>query len=158
VHDDLGQLAHRTAVLETREAVRDLLARYADAVDRRDLDGLSSIFAPDAVLTSPGRRLVGLDEVIGFYREAFTTDQSPRRHFITNVHVTEAAADSATSTAYLLYTAATAGASIIGWGHYTDTFRRIEGELRVASKEIVIEFRGPVIEGWGHLAQPEPLT
>jgi hypothetical protein len=36
--------------VEDRVAIADLLARYADAVDRRDLDALDDVFTPDATI------------------------------------------------------------------------------------------------------------
>ena len=34
--------------IEDRLAIQDLLARYADVVDRRDFDGLDNVFTTDA--------------------------------------------------------------------------------------------------------------
>ena len=39
---------------EDRELIRELLAGYADAVTRQDLDGYLSCWTEDAIRTGPG--------------------------------------------------------------------------------------------------------
>jgi hypothetical protein len=143
------ELSNRLDRLELIERARGLQADYADIIDRRALDELGSIFAPGVALTASGKRFEGLEAVVGFYRAALEADTSPRRHFITNVRVVEADHTSATLTAYFCYTAGVGGRSMIGWGRYRDRFRMIGDELRFHSKEIVVDRRGPVGDGWG---------
>ncbi len=138
--------------LENIEAARDLQARYADAVDGADMGALAAVFAPDAVLTAPGRRFEGREQVMDFYRAAAAADPSDRRHFITNVRVVAADATAVTLQAYFLYTAGTEGASILGWGRYVDEFSMVDGGLVMSAKDISIDWRGPVEASWSSLA------
>ena len=149
-------LSARLSRLETIEASRDLLAEYAAAVDGQDLDRLARVFAPDAVLTAPGRRFEGVDAIVEFYRTAFADDPSPRRHFVTNVRVDAATATTAALSAYFLYTAGTAAKSILGWGRYTDRYGLVGTDLRMTSKDIVVDFRGPVEATWGAAVTAAP--
>jgi len=59
---------------DDRQQLLDLVSRYAQAVDRRDLDGLLDCFTPDARLTfvSTGAVLVGHDAIRQFFSEGFS--------------------------------------------------------------------------------------
>ena len=41
-------------IAEDELAVRDLAARYADAVNRRDAEGMAALFASDGIIEKPG--------------------------------------------------------------------------------------------------------
>ena len=79
---------------DDRQQLLDLVAAYAHAVDRRDLDGLLACFTPDAQLTfvSTGAVLVGHDEIRQFFDEGFSGMMSPATsastHVMTNTLVT----------------------------------------------------------------------
>ena len=47
--DELAELRTRLDVLESKQAIVELLARYSRAVDRGDLELLKSVFHSDAV-------------------------------------------------------------------------------------------------------------
>jgi uncharacterized protein (TIGR02246 family) len=146
VSDDLDARVQR---LEMIEAARSLLAAYADAVDAQDFDALSGLFTPDAVLTAGARRIAGRDAIVEFYRAVFTDDPSTRRHFITNVRVTDASSTDVTLASYFLYLAGTGGESILGWGRYVHRCTRDGQDVRMNTKQIDIGFRGPVAAAWG---------
>ncbi len=56
--------------LRTAEAATDAVRRYYRLVDRRDIDGLVSLFSPDAVYARPGYpALRGRDQIRAFYQE-----------------------------------------------------------------------------------------
>jgi ketosteroid isomerase-like protein len=84
VSTDLS-LEERLDRLEAIEAARETLARYADACDAQDVDGVVNLFAPDGLLDVPGQSYRGTDEIRAFYRQAWDTDPSQKSHFITNV-------------------------------------------------------------------------
>ena len=149
--DTVSQLAERVARLETIERARGLIADYAEAVDRQNLAALARVFGPEAVLTTPGRTFEGITAITEFYRTTFADDPSARRHFVTNVRVDDASSTTASFTSYFLYTAGTRGESVLGWGRYTDLFAYLDAdrcELRLASKHIEIDHRGPVAATW----------
>ena len=144
----VDDLATRVARLETTEAARNLASAYADLIDRSDVGSLAHVFAPDAVLTTARgdhHGLVGLGEFFGSH---FAAAPLPRRHFITNTRVLHATADTAECDSYFLYTTASGPNSIIGWGRYRDVMKRVGGKLRIASKDITMDFVGPIASGW----------
>lgn len=147
----VDDLAARVARLELIEVARALQARYVEVIDAQAFERLGEVFAPDAVVTAPGRRYAGLDEITGFYASVHTSDPSRRRHFITNVEVEQPAGDHVVVAlrSVFLYTAGTGGESIIGWGTYRDRFVGVDGQLRIGAKQIDVEWRGPLSRGWG---------
>jgi ketosteroid isomerase-like protein len=59
----------RLARLEAEGAIRQMLSRYALALDDRDMPALAGLFAPDARLRwSDGQEAAGLDAVMASYR------------------------------------------------------------------------------------------
>ena len=51
-------------------AIRDLAARYADAVNRRDAQGMAAGFAPDGIIEKPGfgDPVQGIDRILKRYK------------------------------------------------------------------------------------------
>jgi 3-phenylpropionate/cinnamic acid dioxygenase small subunit len=148
----------RVRRLELVEEARATQARYADLIDAWDVDALGDVFAADAVLTAPGRRFEGLGAIQAFYRDVLHGDPSARRHFLTNVAVLDADTDVVRLGARFIYVAGTEGESIIGWGRYVDTLARCEAGVRIVSKEISVEHRGPVSASWGSTLSAERET
>jgi ketosteroid isomerase-like protein len=67
-------------------AVRDLIARYAYAIDRGDIDDLMRFFTDDCVISGPRGTLSGAEEIRAHYEELFV--EVPRRfHLWANVVV-----------------------------------------------------------------------
>jgi hypothetical protein len=58
-----------TALLAAREACRDLMLRYCRCVDEADHAGVGALFGDDGVLEIAGRRLVGAQQVQGFFAQ-----------------------------------------------------------------------------------------
>ncbi len=148
----------RLATLETAEAARNLLAEYATAVDTRDPDALRRVFAPDALLTSPRRRLEGIEAIVAFYEETFATNPCARRHFVTTVRVSDPTPLDASVSAYFVFTTASAGTSILGWGRYRDRVVRVDGDLRIAVKDITVDHQGSLADGWADRLATEVAT
>src|SRR5262245_2536883 len=64
------------AALVAREAIRDIVARYAHAADRGRFDDVAALFAEDGVLELPdGRRPVGPAAIGAFLVETSATMQ-----------------------------------------------------------------------------------
>ena len=58
------QLAQLVQRVDDRQQLSELISRYGIAVDDRDFDTLSSLFAPDAQF----QHVKGRDAVIAFYK------------------------------------------------------------------------------------------
>jgi 3-phenylpropionate/cinnamic acid dioxygenase small subunit len=140
----------RLARLELVEAARQLLAHYAEVMDRRDPAALSALFAPDAIVRTASGERKGFAEVEAFYARHFAT-VGEVRHFITNTRVTVESPRRVVCESYLFYVAAIGGESTVGWGDYRDVIEVREEGLRIVEKSITMPYRGPVVPGWGHL-------
>ncbi len=86
-------------LLTDRVAIRDLLTRYATAVDRRDWDLYRSVFTTDAEIdyTSAGGIAGTVDEVVAFLDEVLSGFEMTQ-HLVSNLAV-EVDGDSARVTA-----------------------------------------------------------
>jgi ketosteroid isomerase-like protein len=72
---------------DDRVALHELAARYGDAIDAGDWEGLAGIFTDDAVFDlsdAGGPRIESLDELRKFMSDA---PNKPIGHHITNIHV-----------------------------------------------------------------------
>jgi uncharacterized protein (TIGR02246 family) len=141
-------LEERLDRLESIEAARGVLARYADACDAQDLSALAELFADGCELEVPGQVYRGQDEVVAFYRQAFADDPSRKSHFITNVKADWLGAGRVAVDSYFLYTAAGDTSSVLGWGEYHDVVTTAEKDPAFARKSITIRRAVDVREGW----------
>jgi ketosteroid isomerase-like protein len=113
----------RLARLEAHEAIRQLAARYAVAVDRRDLDALVALFVPDVRV---GRDATGRDALRSSFDESLRA--IGRSVLLVGTQVIDLVDDDhATGTVYCK------GEIQDGdrWIHqaivYDDTYRRVDG-------------------------------
>ena len=146
----------RLNALEADAALRNLTADYASAIDTHDIEAVRRVFAADAVVTAPGMRCEGIDDIAAFFDDVFS-EPVARRHFITNVRITDTGEGKAAATSYFLFTEAWADESILGWGSYADRAVESDGRWQFVEKDIVLKHRGPLEEGWaGSLAAEAP--
>jgi hypothetical protein len=144
----LSDVEQRLLALETAEAARTTLARYADAVDAQSVSGIEELLAPDVVL-DVGAVFEGRAAVTEFFRKAFADDPSDKSHFITNVRVSSVGTGRAKVDAYFLYTAAADTTSIIGWGTYAhEVAVAPEGEGLFTRMSLGIRRSVDVRNGW----------
>ncbi|MDH3307994.1 MAG: nuclear transport factor 2 family protein [Acidimicrobiia bacterium] len=129
------------------ETVRGLLASYAEAVDRRDADGLSRLFHSAVELQIGDQTTTGRPAVVDFFEDAFLADPSEKSHFVTNVRTQWLGNESVRADAYFLWTAGEENRSVIGWGTYQ---MYASGHDRLLLTRIVIEIRhaGAIADGW----------
>jgi uncharacterized protein (TIGR02246 family) len=116
---DVHALAARLERLETTEAARSALFRYAEGVDARDWAMLGSAFSDDATLEMPGTQVRGRAAIVeamhGMLPAEFVT-----RHLIVNPQVTWTSPGRATVRATIYYAHEGSGYEAIGWGDYVD--------------------------------------
>lgn len=147
-------------------AIRDVIARYAWALDTGDPDEFVACFCADGVLVwdafeTPDRWLGhdALRHFAGFLRDLPTS--AGRQHYVTNTLVSPieggAQAKSYAAVAvrqgdgpHLLH--------VMGW--YDDRFRRENGEWRIAER-IIRDWSGPILKNFAgqsgeRIARPRP--
>jgi hypothetical protein len=123
---DISALAARLDRLETAEAARAALYRYAEGADTRDWELLGSAFSADAVMEMPDLRVQGRDAIVSVLRdmlpEPFVT-----RHLLVNPQVSVAAPGRATARSTVYYLHEGSGFEATGWGDYLDEVEVIDG-------------------------------
>ena len=127
-----------------RLALQDLAFAYGAMADRRDVDGFTALFLPDATLTARrgngdpavyqgAERLAEIPARLGRYDETF--------HAVTN-HRCEISGDSATGEAACRAHHVTAGADgatdVILTIRYRDTYQRTAAGWRFATRDVHI--------------------
>jgi 3-phenylpropionate/cinnamic acid dioxygenase small subunit len=131
---DVTALAARLERLETAEAARASLYRYAEGADTRDWELLGSAFSPDAVMLLGDQEIVGrtaiVDALRGMLPPEFVT-----RHLMVNPQVTWTAPGEATITSTVYYLHDGSGFEATGWGSYRDTVQVVDGTGLITRKE-----------------------
>jgi len=137
----------RLELLETRNALLDLISGYAQAFDNHDAELLRSIWHKDAVLD--------LGEIFGWYRgldeimtaaDQFWTGAPHMHHWMANPLVEidlEAGTATASTALDCLSTFTDAGTSHIG-GRYRDTFVRVDGRWVISERTLDVQFVTPM--------------
>lgn len=127
------------ARLLDRQAIEQLLAGdYPHALDSRDFDGYAALFTEDGELTLQGTTAKGRAAIKAFVA---TLPPEPRvMHPISNLSYA-IAGDTATGGAYWQDIGLVGGTpGVLVAGRYEDTLRKVNGEWRIATRNIVIEF------------------
>jgi ketosteroid isomerase-like protein len=134
-------LEERLEHLESREAIRDLVARYADAVDANDYQALGDLFVLDVrspVPTASGKVevVVGRAALRDWYASAPSMDR-PHLHFIGNHVIAFEDADNARGTVYCRAAHETErpGFWRLSTLKYRDRYRRDDGQWLFVSRK-----------------------
>lgn len=132
--------------LADREAIRDLVNRYAECVWRKDAEAAGALFTEDCAMdTGDGNPILGREALISTYGRVFVeNDFMP---FVSN-HLIELDGDRARGTCRLDLRATMGGRAMIGAGHYEDEYLRLHGEWKFASRRLRMSFLVPIKEGW----------
>ena len=84
-----NDILKRIEVLESKDAIRELVSNYAESCDRQDLKALEKIFTEDAEFDSPNGSLKskGRQSILDMYHEVFLS-RGPSFHWTHDVSVT----------------------------------------------------------------------
>lgn len=124
-----------------REAIRVLMARYNIAGDRGDIATLAATFAVDGVLSFNGEPCTGRPAITARLSGGGTRNPAltVSRHHLTTSLI-EIDGDAATGRSYFHVL------TDIGPDHhgvYVDRFARIDGDWRIAHREVRIDWQSP---------------
>ena len=131
---DLTALAERVERLETTEAARRALYRYAEGADSRDWALLGSAFDVDAVLVLPGTQVHGREQIVAALR-GMLPDGFVTQHLLVNPQAAWTAPGRATVTATVYYLHEGSGHEATGWGRYVDEVAVVDGIGVITRKE-----------------------
>jgi uncharacterized protein (TIGR02246 family) len=119
-----------------REAIRELVRRYAHCVWQRDASGAAALFAADGSMDTGDRPpLRGRGAIRAEYEASFAV--SHFRPMLHN-HVIDLAGDRATGTCYLELTARVSDVEMLGRGHYDDAYVREQNGWKFASRVLTL--------------------
>src|SRR4051794_7343841 len=130
----------RVAQLLACEEVKQLKARYFRAVDTKDWALLAEVFAPDAI-SGPNERgdvTRGIDAITERLRTALGEVQTVHQGHSPEIEVTSPTTAKgiwAQEDQLWGFPAGTAGA-MHGYGHYHDTYVKLDGGWRIASTQL----------------------
>ena len=117
-----------------RAAIMDVIYRAGRTVDSRDPEGRADCYTDDAVYEyEGGEKTVGRDAFIEKLRGA--ADPHDSLHWTTN-HIIEGTGTEAKG---LMYFAVYYQEAIAATGTYSDTYRKVDGEWRIASRYVVVD-------------------
>jgi hypothetical protein len=144
--DDERLCEEHSASLLVRVGVTHLLTSYQYLGDTGKLDRLAQLFAPDGVLEISGDRYVGVDGVLGFFRDTGArfadTDFLPARHHLSSIYV-EPQPDGSAKTYACFQFIGTRG--LDHWGTYRDVVVRTgtDDGWRFAHRRVSVEGFAP---------------
>ena len=134
-----------SAVLEAKDAIRELMASYAQALDACRFADVAACFAADGEWTTDYGAARGPAEIEAFIRGIVPLkgEGPQRKHYITNIIVMLAGEDRASARSdYLVIRESPAGLIPVMGGTYLDMFVKREGAWRFARKELVHNIAG----------------
>lgn len=146
------------------EALKSLKARYCRLLDNKDWNAWRALFADDFVsdTTSSGGPLIqGGDEFVAFVRKTLAPLHRKTVHQVHAPELEFISEESATGIWALEdFVRFLPGLSLRGYGHYHETYQKVDGEWRFKTSRLT-RLRGDIhtpffsftVPGWG--ARPE---
>lgn len=126
-----GSEATRFEILEAREAIRDLLARYCYLIARGDVDRVIELFTSDCRVEILGQEYAGTEGLERLYAASLVHAPKP---FIHNHLIEEVAGDVAHGRCVLDIWQKRDGVEERGGGCYVDHYRRESGQWKFSQR------------------------
>src|SRR6201992_1570771 len=122
------------------EAIKQLKARYCRCLDTKDWDAWRTVFADDFVSDTSeagGKVIAGADDFVAFTRKGIGRPAQATAH---QVHAPEIELTSATTArgVWALQDVVRfgPGLTLVGYGHYHETYENIAGEWLIKSSKL----------------------
>ncbi len=129
-----------TATLVAIESIKQLKARYCRNLDTKDWAAWRTVFTDDFVSDTAeagGKVIEGADDFVAFTRKALGRPAQTTAH---QVHAPEIALTSATTArgVWALQDVVRfgAGVTLVGFGHYHETYENISGQWFIKSSKL----------------------
>ncbi|ABM97346.1 nuclear transport factor 2 family protein [Methylibium petroleiphilum] len=140
----------RLDVLESKDAIRDLVSGYALGWDRHDVNLLLSVFHEDAEYLMPGLfgDFRGADEIRRVYDQVVVAIPETW-HFTTNL-LLKVDGDRATGISEVnMHGTEASGRPIILAATYLDEFQRRAGRWAISRRMVETHYVTGLLQGWG---------
>ncbi len=142
----MTSLEERIQVLEDKDAIRELTAKYCYAVVRQDSQALLNMFTEDGEFHMPPQfNFRGREQLAQLYQDKI--EEVGPKPFIQN-HVIQIDGDTATGNCAVEIRLVDEGKAFTACGHYDDVYRRINGEWKFARRDFELYHWVPLAEGW----------
>lgn len=151
----MGSIEKRMARSEDRDAIRELIARYAHGLDLPDRETFLGVWAPNAVykVDEPFGQTVGI-EAIGRAWDTFQVLFPYNYHHTMNIVIDGPHGDLASSTSFVLVTGADRRG--VAWSAsctYFDEFARIDGEWKFTRRYDQVNYMTPCLEPYDGISK-----
>jgi 3-phenylpropionate/cinnamic acid dioxygenase small subunit len=126
-----------------RQAITDVLYRYASSIDHKDYDGLRAVLADDARAKYGDREWVdGADAIVAFNRD-YGLAQSWQHHLLSVYHIDITGDTASTMTYHTSYqtSADDPNTARVIVARYYDQLRREGDRWKISSKEMKVGWR-----------------
>ncbi|WP_395154043.1 nuclear transport factor 2 family protein [Ilumatobacter sp.] len=129
----------------SRDAIKDLVHQYADAVVHRNPDQWAATWAADAVWElGKGRRVEGQEAILGLWNSAMDGFKAVVQNVVNGTATVDDSAGTGTGRWYVHehWHRANDERGIL-LAYYDDTYIRVDGQWLFASRELTIQYGGP---------------
>lgn len=129
----------------SRDAIQDLVHRYADAVVRRDAAQWTATWADDAVWElGKGRRVEGRDNIVALWTGAMSGFAAVVQNVVNGTATLDLAAGTGSGRWYIIehWQRGDDSRGIL-LAYYDDTYVRVDDGWLFASRELVVQYGGP---------------
>ena len=135
-------MSNTTASVTDELAIRNLIARYADAVNCSDAEAWGNTWAEDGFWSLLGFELTGREGIVGFWQQAMSGFEFAI--MMNNQSSVEIDGDTATGRTYLSeYTRDKEGNKGMALGIYKDQYIKVDGEWLFKSRIHHMMYQGP---------------
>jgi len=133
-----------SAVLEAKDAIRELMATYAQALDACRFADVAACFAPDGEWSTDYGAARGPAEIEAFIRGIVPVkgEGPQRKHYITNIIIKVDGETASAVSDYLIVREAEGGLIPVMGGTYRDKFVKTPAGWRFSRKELVHHIKG----------------
>ena len=128
----------------SRDDIEDLVHRYSDAVVHRDAHRWASTWAPDGVWDlGGGRRVEGREAIVERWHESMARYPVVVQTVLNGTVDLDTSAGTGSGRWYVQEMARRIdGEAVVMTAHYDDTYGRVDGGWRFASRRLSIHYRG----------------
>ena len=141
-------LEERVQLMEDKDEIRELTAKYCYAVAAQDSDALIDMFTEDGIFDMPpDRHFEGREQLSELYTAGIA--EATPKPFIQN-HVISVDGDTATGNCAVEIRLVENGVAMTACGYYNDKYRRENGAWKFAHRDFNLYHWVPLSEGWGN--------